>query len=315
MSKNLKEILVILGNGFDIALGIKSSFRDFYDGEFWPFKRENKTSRYRTASGLDRFLNINMRENWYDLENLLAQYALSISLKNEATIEADKKCFVELKEALINFVDNAQRNMPNLISLNKAVRFLKAICEFRIPVIYSFNYTGLNEIASLLGISDFTYTPVHGTVQTKNIVVGIEDNVKILPDYDFLKKVSEPTYKSTSLFYDLMRAKEVVIFGHSLGENDFHFFRRFFQFHSDEMNSDPKNKCKITIFTANSKSRMEVLSNLRAMNDGRNNQLFAQNDLQFIRMAENDSLALDEFELWMKILKETKERVKEISML
>ena len=81
------------------------------------------------------------------------------------------------------------------------------------------------------------------------------------------------------------------------------------------MNSDPKNKCKITIFTANSKSRMEVLSNLRAMNDGRNNQLFAQNDFQFMRMAENDSLALDEFELWMKNLKETKERIKGISML
>ena len=178
--------------------------------------------------------------------------------------------------------------------------------KYRKPIIYSFNYTNLNGLvhsalfSRLLEIVDLPYTHVHGSTNTE-IIFGIQDN-EFNSKYDFLKKISDPTYQSNNLYYDLIRAKEVVIFGHSLGANDYHFFRKFFQLHSSESNSDEKNKCRITFFTANSQSRMDLLANLRSMNNGMNNQLFAQNELMFIRTCDYDIYSQSDFYDWLRYL-------------
>lgn len=309
---NLKEVLVILGNGFDIALGMKTSYKHFYESDFWPFRNRinNDGVRIRPITGLDTYLDSNMQEHWYNLENLLVEYAMKIDSFNHDQCEHDKKCFAILKSALVKFVDDAQREIQHIYANNKAGRFLEAIYKYRNPIIYSFNYTNLIVLADFLcEIKDIVYTAVHGTIEGKNIIVGIEDNLDILPEYDFLKKVSEPTYRSNNLVFDLLKAKEVVFFGHSLGKNDYHFFRRFFQIHSDENIVDSTKKCKITFFTADAQSRMAILANLRAMNKGKNNQLFAQNDLNFIRTGEkNETRDVNEaFENWIKELEATKD--------
>ena len=310
MKSNLREIVVVIGNGFDMALGLKSSYRDFYESDYWPFKKnDTEDLRIRKPAELDRFLNNNMSENWYNLESLLALYASRLTDVPEVRVQADLECFNKLKSGLRDFIRMAQRDFKRG-PLNSANKFLQAIHEYRNPIIYTFNYTNLVEFGSLVGIDDLVCTHVHGSIEDNNIIVGIEDNIKIPSSYNFLKKDSEPTYRSNNLYYDLMSAKEVAFFGHSLGENDFHFFRQFFRMHSDEKNYDKKNKCKITFFTANSQSRMDLLSNLRIMNDGRNNQLFAQNDLQFIRTKEENYSTLKEFSDWIKELEETKNKVK-----
>lgn len=41
----MKETIVILGNGFDLALGMKSSYRNFYENkDFWPFEPTTKNT-------------------------------------------------------------------------------------------------------------------------------------------------------------------------------------------------------------------------------------------------------------------------------
>lgn len=307
---NKKEIIVIIGNGFDLEFGLKSRYKDFFESEFWPFQKSGSGNlRIRKPSELDRFLNDKMAENWYNLESLLAQYATKLTDVPDVRAQADHECFLKLKTGLRDFIRKAQ-HVKNPGSSNVAVRFLQAIHKYRTPIIYTFNYTNLVEFGSLVGIDDLVCTHVHGSIEDNNIVLGIEDNITVPSNYNFLKKDSEPTYKSNNLFYDLMSANEVAFFGHSLGENDFHFFRQFFRLHSDENNYDIRNKCRITFFTANSQSRMDLLSNLRIMNDGRNNQLFAQNDLHFIRTREVDSYSLEEFSNWIKYLEETRQKVK-----
>jgi len=54
----MKETLVVLGNGFDLAMGMKSSYRDFYDNKnFWPFEQKTSSTnvRIRRRTGLDTF--------------------------------------------------------------------------------------------------------------------------------------------------------------------------------------------------------------------------------------------------------------------
>ena len=310
---NKRNILVILGNGFDIAFGLNSSYKDFFDSDFWPFpkKIDNGNKRIRTHHWLDAFLNENkMKENWYNLESLLAEYGESITDVNEERLQWDKESFDKLKNGLKQFIINV-KNVRNPGSLNPAVKFLHAINDFRSPKIYTFNYTDLAKFADLVGIKNLSCVHVHGALEgSREIVFGVKDGTKLPDGYDFLRKDFEPTYRSTNLFSDLMDAKEVVFFGHSLAENDYHFFRRFFQMHSDEYNSDSKNKCHITIITYDTQSRSEILRNLRIMNEGKVDELFYLNDFRFLRTKEDDSNAVAEFDTWIKELEETKEKVK-----
>lgn len=70
---NKKKVLII-GNGFDLNLGRKTSYKDFYESEFCP--------RYYPAP-LIYHLNTKWGDNldevkWYDLENELEKYCLNI---------------------------------------------------------------------------------------------------------------------------------------------------------------------------------------------------------------------------------------------
>lgn len=330
-----KELLVIIGNGFDIAYGLKTSYKDFYNSKFWPIPHKGELDSY-----LGNFIEYSMPNNWYDLESLLKDYAIvyddetiEVTDSNGAIVkvfakggilqeryrriygrsfrvdkeevERDKKLFFAIKRGLKKFIADSVKNLERPSSDNPAVRFLNAIYKYRTPIIYSFNYTNLNRLARYAGVVIDGYFNIHGTTSGPNdIVLGISDEFEVIDGYEYMKKVSEPTYRSNNLFYDLLEAKEVVFFGHSLGENDFHFFRQFFQIHSDESNSDPNDRCHITMITANAESRINILSNLRKMNNGRNNQLFAQNNLQFIRIAEhNDTNAMRLFDNWLSDLK------------
>lgn len=305
----MKETLVVLGNGFDLAMGMKSSYRDFYDNKnFWPFEQKTSSTnvRIRRRTGLDTFLHDKMQENWYNLENLLAEYAKSIKSVSKEQVEHDEKCFEELKESLYDFIYYAQLNKAPSLANNKARRFIEAIFQYRSPKIYTFNYTAFDYFAALFGFENKQAIPVHGSIDDKNIVIGIDNDLDIPREYYFLKKMAEPSYKPSGLILDLMRAEEVLIFGHSLAQNDFNFFEPFFKIHSKESFLNTGKRCKIRIFTADTKSKINVLANIAEMNDNRINLLFAQTDLRFVRTADDSESALDEFEEWIKELKATK---------
>ena len=312
MENKKPEIIVILGNGFDMDYGLETSYGHFCNSSFWPSDSN--------PSDLEKFISERTRNNWYDLESLLAIYAHDeIKYISETNgydkaeylfnVNHDLGYFLKLKESLKSFIKNQQNRIENPKQNSTAINVFKAIFQFRNPIIYSFNYTSLGILLYKakfpFSVDGFSYTHVHGSIAEDDIIFGIEDNVEIPIEYDFLKKVSDPNYRSNNLYYDLIKAKEVIIFGHSLGSNDYHFFRRFFQIHSNEANSDYSQKCKITFFTANSKSRMDILANLREMNGRKNNQLFAQNDLRFIRTCENDKSSIMDYYKWEEDLEET----------
>ena len=35
----MKDRILILGNGFDLGLGLKTSYRDFCNSKYWPFNK------------------------------------------------------------------------------------------------------------------------------------------------------------------------------------------------------------------------------------------------------------------------------------
>ncbi len=77
MNKDRKRVLII-GNGFDLCLGRKTSYKDFCQSEFCP-------KDY--PSPLIKHLNDKWNDNldavkWYDLENELSYYYTKIKNNN-----------------------------------------------------------------------------------------------------------------------------------------------------------------------------------------------------------------------------------------
>lgn len=89
-----KNILLILGNGFDLDLGWKTSYKDFY-----------LAKRHRFAEWpKNKFVENMVKEDaWYDLEGYLRASALSLSNEDmEAYMDFYSMCTNLIKEYLDN---------------------------------------------------------------------------------------------------------------------------------------------------------------------------------------------------------------------
>lgn len=161
----------------------------------------------------------------------------------------------------------------------------KGICNWRGFKAYFFNYTDLDDISYKLHVPRLECVHIHGSVKDDSIILGTDDSQDVIDGYDFLYKVYDPQYRSNRLRHDLEEAEEVVIFGHSLGEIDYSYFRTFFKNICKEENAARDRKC-VTIFTYDDTSRIAILRQLREMNDKKMQLMFNNNDFCIIRTSE-----------------------------
>ena len=284
----------IIGNGFDLDLGMKTRYSDFAQSDKWPFT----TSIPRTLGG---YLKKQSKvEKWFDLEKELLVYAQNIQgseryIENyKYQAENDKKMFDVLIQSLTAYLTEEENKEPNMDSV--AATVFRAIIESGLfSSIYSFNYTNLYNIALHLGIDKkFKYEHVHGCLKDDSIILGVEEETDLLPGYQYLYKTFNPNYESHSILYDMLEANEVVFFGHSLGHNDYHYFKMFFQ---EQCRDGMKRKDgkKITIFTYDNSSRVEILEQLRQMNEKKTDLLFNLNQMQVICTKDGGGSRLEQF--------------------
>lgn len=283
----MKRVFII-GNGFDLNLGWKTGYRDFVESQYCPIEN--------SGSSLSGFLaEKTMIDRWFDLEAILRSYA-SVDNKQAAlpgAIWSDEKFFYQLREGLNVYLKNEMTR--DVDTHSDAIAVLRSIVNSRLfGPIYSFNYTNLNQIAKQAGIhTPFSYSSVHGSIDNDSIILGIDDKTEVRKGYAFLRKVFNEHYKSHPIRYDLQECKEVVIFGHSLGDNDYPYFRDFFKAQSQCVGRNSSKK--ITIFTKDNRSRMQILEQLRVMNDCATERLINDNDFTFVMTDSDDKTKLNEF--------------------
>lgn len=281
MSRDSK--VFIIGNGFDLSLGWETKYSDFAKSSLWPFND--------SKSPLGRYLQEKKEtERWLDLEAALLDYAkheentriqsVSEKLVEDEICQMDSYEFHQLTEKLTAYLNWIQGHQISTTSI--AARVLKAVVNNGyFDKIFTFNYTNLKRIGSRLGLHDFSYEYVHGSLENNDIILGVDDHQNLKRGYDYLYKTFSRNYSSTNIKYALQEANEVVFFGHSLGETDYHYFKEFFQ---DQSNSKMKrdNWKKITIFTFDENARLNILRQLRDMNGGSLGYLYSNNDFQII---------------------------------
>lgn len=272
----------IIGNGFDLDLGLKTRYADFAGSKYWPDEYSFRFSRLGDRLNHEKQLN-----KWLDLELLLKKYSEVIrgSLVLQTNPVEDRTSFSLLCDGLTQYLQDEQEKAVKTDSVAAVV--LKAIIQNGyFNSIYSYNYTDLYKIAEKLKISkQFDYANVHGKLQDNSIILGVTDRAELREGYSFLYKTFSSHYKSYPVQYDLLEADEVVFFGHSLGENDYHYFQAFFRKQCDERMERKQSK-KITFFTYDDASHIQIMEQLHQMNEKKTNLLFGLNDLQFIYTSE-----------------------------
>ena len=311
----------IIGNGFDLDLGLPTKYSDFAKSKYWPAAAEREKgdgeqpkkdsgviyySVISDSSKLEEAIeNARSRETWFDLEKELLDYSMQyepktpdftrFSRESPNEVKSNVDYFNKLRDSLNDYILEVQKNQ-DIIEDCTAMNVLKAVVgNGYFENIYSFNYTDLNSIAKRIGIAkEIKYTHLHGKVSDKSIILGV-DETKLREGYEIFHKSSSRYYRSHDLYNALTGANEIVFFGLSFGSIDYSYFEGFFK-QLSEGESIPDNKKKnITVFTKDYGSRLSIITNMRNM--GVNIQrLYAQSHFQIICTSEDvEKQELSEF--------------------
>lgn len=299
----------IIGNGFDLDLGLPTKYSDFAKSSFWPKASPRtgsnvSTENIRLASStnpilLEHYLEKKRNLNtWFDLENELLLYSQienkSNGKESSSFIEKNIAYYTKLQNSLCEYIISIEGNDTNKEST--AFKVLKSIINNEyFEQIYSFNYTDLNKIAQSLGLyNHINYIHIHGKVEDGSIILGVDDS-ELRPGYEQFHKSSSHYYRSHDIYNALANAQEIVIFGLSFGNIDYSYFDRFFTSLSDGDSISEEKKKNITIFTKDDNSRLSIIGKLREMKIGIQ-RLYAQSHFQIICTEEKKDIGLlDEF--------------------
>ena len=250
------QITFILGNGFDLRLGMKTRYMDMYEGYI---ASESKSEEIEDFKKLLKEDSYNSYENWSDFEMAVARFANSFrdeqalitcvrdfkSYLREHLVLEQKKFFeginletsnadltTEMKKSLSEFHKGQTPNVVNEIAFIAGRQKLEYACEF-----ITFNYTTV--LDWLVSKFDHNYSivrpsgvvHVHGKLN-EDIVLGI-DNISQLSKVPFktTRKLDRAFIKTKfNEEYDVRRvenAKKLIrisdiiyIYGMSLGESD-----------------------------------------------------------------------------------------------
>lgn len=285
MPERTPKTVLILGNGFDLDLGMHTSYKSFATNEkYWPFR--NKI--YHSDGMLSKFLNDKRdTESWFDIEAALAEYArVEHEHKN---IQEDKKCFNMLVNALQGYIQNEQDSLKFCKNGAEGVPMAKTVLEHvsKKPDyhIFSFNYTDVFKIAKMMFIDldrrRIEY--IHGSLATNDIILGTGDVEELPEDYYWLYKSFNTNYRSNNLAETLADADEVFIFGHSLGKNDHDYFIDFFHDAIHERKSQflGPGKLILRIYTRDEDGEYSLKKQLMTLTDRHLQGLYARSDFEF----------------------------------
>ncbi len=314
--------IVILGNGFDLSLGLPTKYVDFVNSSHWPIK--DLDSAHFGEPNLYNFLYQYIQSNkdtlgnvrWIDLENLLLQYALSKSeqpvyFKDEKEIiKYDQHIFQQIKESFIRYIVDVVSRKGSGFNLRHCVgsQVISQIANNKtFKKIYSFNYTNTSSVLDFICNWKPEIIHIHGQAYTYNnhIILGIGSGKGINKEYKFFLKDRQKGFVAHDLNEDLFSAEQIVFYGISFGGSDFTYFKRFFEEVVRNHTSKDKKKL-IHIFTYDDESKAAIAD---AFEDSglEMREIFSCIDIRFY-LEKDFSLSINgrnEYEIFRKLMLDT----------
>lgn len=232
------DVVLIVGNGLDLNLGVKTGYCDFIKSEHFKklIQRNNELAVHLSVR--------NGLENWIDIENELKNYS-SIHKGSKPNFFSE---FKDLSDALVIYLKDLK------IDIDKSTKSYKLIKEAskHISLILDFNYTStiqkiLTNIEDTGSKLTVDHVKIHGCLDKNNIIFGVEDTAGIFRNDIFLKKSVNKNFQAVD-FSDIIKScHNFMIFGHSLGETDHMYFEDYFR-NSVVSKNDNEEVKKISIY-------------------------------------------------------------------
>lgn len=238
------RILYIIGNGFDLAHGIKSSY--------WNFREWLVLNKYNLVGMMDIFFS-NQRDVWSSIEQALGEYDegsildycrpdeefdYEHSLSSSARVEDSpmaifRPVLEEFRQAFRDWVNSIEiSGIEKVYKLNTDSRYL------------SFNYT--DTLETEYGIAQNKVTHIHGSrLNDEEYIIGHNNNRNPSSVWDddgltfeqqayeniivwmneFTKQYNRNIAKHSSFFDSLYDIKQIIVIGHSMSKVDWPYFR------------------------------------------------------------------------------------------
>lgn len=262
--KSYYHNVLIIGNGFDQSLGLKTSYTNFIESE--EFKRNLTYPLFKYLYDQKQI------KKWIDLEIELKNYAQA----NEKKMVSRDFYYDQFKELCISLKLYLQNlDYDTIDQKSDAANFLRENIIMD-TLIINFNYTD-----TVTRIINNKYTAeeikMHGSYD-KDIIIGIEDNIALSKEFIFLKKSTSPIYPNVDCNEILSNAINIYFFGYSLGETDHSYFDRFF---SGISSIPSKGNKRITFFYYKENGRLDILHELDTLTHRQIGLLKQSNNIVF----------------------------------
>lgn len=261
----MAQVAIIIGNGFDLDLKLKSKYSDFMESQEFQeiYKNSRLSFREGEVSLLDFLLELSLKSNWFDMEAGIHDF---ISKKYDfkgSHLGLVRNEFEMLKEALYKYLTRVscgfkadEKRLP--------CQFINNLtqCPWSMVEIY-FNYTNPRTFMQHptyydLGMCTFTY--VHGSLHEGEIVLGcdIQPDEKVNRTLSYMYKYNM-LHRANHVARNLLEATEIIFYGHSVNEMDFCYFREFFKVAS----ASPYPIRHLTFITLDENSERDIKDNIR----------------------------------------------------
>ena len=274
-----EETLLIVGNGFDLSMGFKTSYGDFMKSSFFP----------KYDSTLCSHLRKQFQENmgWIDIEKELSEFSsMLISMKQDAKkkhikweYDSFREEYEELKSSLKAYLQEETKRAFGPSPDNPAKRVIDQLpAESKI---ISFNYTSIIERLTWDKFKDSkgNLLHIHGSLAPyDDIVFGVEDSAKLSKEHVFLYKAYSPHLKVQEFSDWLNSAERIIFYGYSLGDTDRQYFEKFFR----KLCSGDSSFTELVFYYYGQASYDNLIWQLQMLTNHKLTQLQILNKLEFI---------------------------------
>ena len=266
----MAEIAIIIGNGFDIDLGLPSKYSEFIQSGEWKnayrgVKCFLSDYNYRNHSLIDHLQQASVDSCWFDIEEEIHRFIVKHPVNSVQEVEEIKSEFNIIKKALADYLKRVSKELEHKADKKKlAYQFLNTLQNSpysKIEIL--FNYTVPDLFLEMptyheLGKGFFTY--VHGSLRNDDIVLGcdVQKGEKVNRSLSFMYKYNMLN-RATHVARHILGAKEVVFFGQSVNEMDFGYFREYFKAAS----AAPEPVRHLTFITLDENSERNIKDNIR----------------------------------------------------
>lgn len=250
------NLAIIVGNGFDIASGYKTSYGDFIQSAMFEEIKDNNLVCFIREQCM-------LQAMWVDIEIAIGDYSKFLVGKYGGDNESVNKSFLEdylhLREALFLYLKGTNRGRSSRY-LDNLIR--KWINENQNIQIINFNYTMVFEGSynTLAWERPNGFSNIHGRIddnydgrnsQDCMIQLGVDESQGIHPNHHFILKSNSLDDFENSI----CASNKIIVYGCSFGITD----ARYFKFILNEIGLSNK---KLIIYHYGMKSFDEIKSRI-----------------------------------------------------